>query len=155
MISYGEILWGNLMGMSYGAFLSVFNELSLAGQAWLGRAVLGRPVLVWAGLGWHGMSWACKVQLKIPIRNHHNESPHNWNLAKYSQTIKIMVRYVEYHGLFLWGFLIVLCTISLLYKIWLKIPIRGPQYVNKFLVRHKNFGPAQNMLGPVKGQGIS
>ena len=28
-------------------------------------------------------------------------------------------------GLFLWGFLIVLYTISLLYKIWLKIPIRG------------------------------
>jgi hypothetical protein len=28
------------------------------------------------------------------------------------------------------------------------------QYVNKFLVRHKKFGPAQNILGPVKGQGI-
>ena len=49
------------MGMSYGAFLSVINELSLDGQAWLGQAVLDRPVLVWAGLGWHGMSWACKV----------------------------------------------------------------------------------------------
>ena len=30
-----------------------------------------------------------------------------------------------------------------------------PQYVNKFLVYHKKFGPAQNILGPVKGQGIS
>ena len=29
-----------------------------------------------------------------------------------------------------------------------------PQYVNKFLVKHKTFGPAQNILGPVKGQGI-
>jgi hypothetical protein len=30
-----------------------------------------------------------------------------------------------------------------------------PQYVNIFLVRHKTFGLAQNILGPVKGQGIS
>ena len=30
-----------------------------------------------------------------------------------------------------------------------------PQYVNKFLVWHKKIGPAQNILGPVKGQGIS
>ena len=30
-----------------------------------------------------------------------------------------------------------------------------PQYVNKFLVWHQKFGPAQNILGPVKGQGIS
>ena len=29
-----------------------------------------------------------------------------------------------------------------------------PKYVNKFLVCHKKFGPAQNILGPVKGQGI-
>ena len=29
-----------------------------------------------------------------------------------------------------------------------------PQYVNKFLVWHKKFGLAQNILGPVKGQGI-
>ena len=29
------------------------------------------------------------------------------------------------------------------------------QYVNKSLVRHKKFGPAQNILRPVKGQGIS
>ena len=29
------------------------------------------------------------------------------------------------------------------------------QYVNKFLVRHKKFGLTQNILGPVKGQGIS
>ena len=28
------------------------------------------------------------------------------------------------------------------------------QYVNKVLVWHKKFGPAQNILGPVKGQGI-
>ena len=26
--------------------------------------------------------------------------------------------------------------------------------LNKFLVWHKKFGPAQNILGPVKGQGI-
>ena len=29
------------------------------------------------------------------------------------------------------------------------------QYVNKFLVRHKKFELAQNILGPVKGQGNS
>mgnify|MGYP007023177669 CR=1 FL=1 len=29
------------------------------------------------------------------------------------------------------------------------------QYVNKFLVRHKKFGQAQNILRPVKGQGMS
>ena len=29
------------------------------------------------------------------------------------------------------------------------------QYVNKFLVWHKKFRPAQNILGPVKGKGIS
>ena len=29
------------------------------------------------------------------------------------------------------------------------------QYVNQFLVWHKTFRPAQNILGPVKGQGIS
>ena len=29
-----------------------------------------------------------------------------------------------------------------------------PQYENEFLVWHKNFGLAQNILGPVKGQGI-
>ena len=30
-----------------------------------------------------------------------------------------------------------------------------PQYVNQFLVRHKTFGPAQNIFGPVEGQGKS
>ena len=30
-----------------------------------------------------------------------------------------------------------------------------PQYLNKFFVWHKKFGPAQNILGPVKGQGTS
>ena len=30
-----------------------------------------------------------------------------------------------------------------------------PQYVNKFLVWRKKFEPAQNILGPVKEQGIS
>ena len=30
-----------------------------------------------------------------------------------------------------------------------------PQYVKKFLVWHKKFGPAQNSLGPVKRQGIN
>ena len=29
------------------------------------------------------------------------------------------------------------------------------QYVNNFLVRHKKFGPAQNILRPVKGQGMN
>ena len=29
------------------------------------------------------------------------------------------------------------------------------QYVNKFLVWHKKFGSAQNILEPVKGQGIT
>ena len=30
-----------------------------------------------------------------------------------------------------------------------------PQYVYQFLVWHKKFGLAQNILGPVKGQGIN
>jgi hypothetical protein len=30
-----------------------------------------------------------------------------------------------------------------------------PQYVNKFLFWQKKFGPAQNILEPVKGQGIN
>jgi hypothetical protein len=30
-----------------------------------------------------------------------------------------------------------------------------PQYGNKFLVWHKKFGPSQNILGPVKGQGMN
>ena len=29
------------------------------------------------------------------------------------------------------------------------------QHVNRFFVWHKKFGPAQNILGPAKGQGIS
>ena len=29
------------------------------------------------------------------------------------------------------------------------------QYVNQCLVWHKKFGPAQNVLGPVKGQGVN
>ena len=29
------------------------------------------------------------------------------------------------------------------------------QYVNTFLVRHQKFGTAQNILRPVKGQGIN
>ena len=33
--------------------------------------------------------------------------------------------------------------------------LRLAQYVNKFLVGHKKFGPAQTIWGPVKGQGIS
>ena len=33
--------------------------------------------------------------------------------------------------------------------------LRLPQYLDKFLVWHKKFGPALNILGPVKGQGIS
>ena len=30
-----------------------------------------------------------------------------------------------------------------------------PQYVNRFLVWHKKFGPTINILGPVKGNGIN
>ena len=30
-----------------------------------------------------------------------------------------------------------------------------PQYVNKFLVLRKKIEPAQNILGPLKGQGIT
>ena len=29
------------------------------------------------------------------------------------------------------------------------------QYVNQFLAWHKKIGPTQNVLGPVKGQGIN
>ena len=36
-------------------------------------------------------------------------------------------------------------------KVW----DRHNQYVNKFLVQQKKIGPAQNILGPVEGQGIN
>ena len=35
------------------------------------------------------------------------------------------------------------------------VPALNAVNVNNFLVWHKKFGPAQNILGPVKGQGIS
>ena len=39
---------------------------------------------------------------------------------------------------------------------WSSAQSLGPaQYVNKLLVPHKNFGPVQNILGPVEGQGIT
>ena len=38
--------------------------------------------------------------------------------------------------------------------VWHKMFVTGTN-VNKFLVRHKKFGPAQNILGPLKGQGVS
>ena len=45
------------------------------------------------------------------------------------------------------------------FKKWVKsiqtAGYNGARTVNKFLVWQKNFGPAQNILGPVKGQGIS
>ena len=66
MISYGEILWGNLMGMSYGAFLSFFNDLSFAWLGWAGLAGPGRAGPASAGLGWPGLGW------------------HEMSLAKYS-----------------------------------------------------------------------
>ena len=33
--------------------------------------------------------------------------------------------------------------------------VTGTIYINKFVGRIKKFGPAQNILEPVKGQGIS
>ena len=33
--------------------------------------------------------------------------------------------------------------------------LRLPPYINRFFVWHKKFGLAKNILGPVKGQGIS
>ena len=82
-IHYCDFLWGilmgNLMGMSYGAFLSGFlmssAGLGRLGWAGPGRSRPGRAGLARAGMGWHGMSWACKVQLKIPIRFPHKKSP--------------------------------------------------------------------------------
>ena len=46
---------------------------------------------------------------------------------------------------FYWMQIIFLCGTKFL---WLA------QYVNKFFVRYKKIGPAQNILGPVKGHGI-
>ena len=34
------------------------------------------------------------------------------------------------------------------------VPAQKPILLNKFLVRHKKFGLTQNILRPVKGQGI-
>ena len=55
-IHYCDFLWGILMGKSYGDVLWGFvkwisNELSWAGQAWLGWA---GPC--WAGQGWPGLA---------------------------------------------------------------------------------------------------
>ena len=59
-IHYCDFIWGILMGMSYGAFLSVFNELSLAGPGRAGPASagLGWPWLALAGLGWPWLALA-------------------------------------------------------------------------------------------------
>ena len=58
MISYGEFLWGILMGKSYGDVLWGFvkwisNELSWVGPGWAGH---GWPGLAWAGMGCHGLA---------------------------------------------------------------------------------------------------
>ena len=65
MISYGEFLWGNLMGMSYGAFLSGFL-MSSAGLGWAGPC--------WAGQGWHGLAWDV-MGLQSTVENPHKISP--------------------------------------------------------------------------------
>ena len=57
------------MGMSYGAFLSVFNELGWAGLAGPGRA---GPAS--AGLGWHGLAWDV-MGLQSIVENPHKISP--------------------------------------------------------------------------------
>ena len=67
---------------------------------------------------------------------------------------------VDFNALSFYSFQNVLCWHKKQFY-WLQIIflsgtkcLRLPQYVNKFLVWHKKFGPAQNILGPVKGQGI-
>ena len=74
MISYGEFLCGNLMGMSYGAFLSVFKELSLAWLGWTGLAGPASAGLGWAGLGWPGLAWDV-MGFQSTVENPHKKSP--------------------------------------------------------------------------------
>ena len=73
-IHYCDFLWGILMGKSYGDVLWGFlkwisNELSWAGQAWLGRA---GPC--WAGQDWHGLAWDV-MGLQSTVENPHKISP--------------------------------------------------------------------------------
>ena len=55
MISYGEFLWGILMGKSYGDVLWGFAKRisNEAGPCWAGH---GWPGLAWAGMGCHGLA---------------------------------------------------------------------------------------------------
>ena len=58
MISYGEFLWVNLIGISFGVFLLGFQmgwagKTGLGSMGWAGPAW---PGLAWAGLGCHGLS---------------------------------------------------------------------------------------------------
>ena len=73
MISYGEFLWGNLMGMSYGAFLSGFL-MSSAGLGRLGWAGPDHAGPARAGLGWHGLAWDV-MGLQSTVENPHKISP--------------------------------------------------------------------------------
>ena len=76
-IHYCDFLWGilmgNLMGMSYGAFLSGFL-MSSAGLGRLGWARLGRAGPARAGLGWHGLAWDV-MGLQSTVENPHKISP--------------------------------------------------------------------------------
>ena len=65
------------------------------------------------------------------------------NLTAYSASSKT---FVAAQKTFYWMQIIILSGTKCL---WL------PQYINKILVWHKKFGPVQNILGPIKGQGIS
>ena len=73
-IHYCDFLWGILMGKSYGAFLSVFNELSLDWLGWAGLAGPGRAGPASAGLGWPDLGWDV-MGLQSTVENPHKISP--------------------------------------------------------------------------------
>jgi hypothetical protein len=64
--SYGNILWGFLMGIS--------NGMGWAGKAGLGQAVLGWPGLAWTSLGWAGLAWDV-MGFQSTVENPHKISP--------------------------------------------------------------------------------
>ena len=64
MISYGEFLWVNLIGISFGVFLLGF-QIGWAGKTGLGSmgwAGLGRPGQGWPGLAWDVMGFQSTVE---------------------------------------------------------------------------------------------
>ena len=66
--SYGKILRGNIMGLSYGDFLWGFQ------MDWAGLGRLDRAGLCWAGQGLPGLAWDV-MGFQSRVENPHKISP--------------------------------------------------------------------------------